>query len=155
MTVKVLALPKGFPRVAFERLRKEVSRLRRLNHRNLGRLLNAGSQCGFNCCVFEAIGGRGLNQYISAAQAGPRPALIDSLPWLIDICEGLKALHSVGVIHGNLRPSCIVIDEHSIAQVVDIGTVKCVDEYGESACAVGCAEFKEHRAPQQLVTLVE
>lgn len=35
----------------------------------------------------------------------------DSIPYLIQICEGLKQLHSQNVIHGNLNPTNILYHE--------------------------------------------
>jgi len=69
--------------------------------------------------VMELVGGGSLRQRIAAAPDGlPLP---QALSWAREIAEGLRAAHGAGLVHRDVKPDNVLIDEAGIARVSDFG----------------------------------
>ena len=46
---------------------------------------------------------------------------LENVDWLLQICEGLRYLHSLGVVHRDLKPSNIFLTENRLLKIGDFG----------------------------------
>ncbi|KAK7045072.1 kinase-like domain-containing protein [Favolaschia claudopus] len=70
---------------------------------------------------------------------------------LRDCGEGLKYLHSMGIVHGDLRGGNILVDEHGVARLTDFGLASFIDSDtsgGKSSTRSGTTRWM---APELLV----
>ncbi|KAJ7923586.1 kinase-like protein, partial [Mycena leptocephala] len=98
-----------------QRLRREVNVWCRLKHRNIVPLLGITYDFGTSLSMVSPWLRRGtLHAYLEAGEAHPSDLRLD-------IASGLSYLHSKQVVHGDLHPANILIDDQGGAQLTDFG----------------------------------
>jgi hypothetical protein len=126
-------------------LQREMERLIRLDkHPHIVSLLDAdlaGEQAYY---VMDLMGGGSLEQFVDPAH--PAPAEKASV-WMEEIAQALAYVHSKGLIHCDLKPANILLDEEGHIRVADFGQSRIVTE---SSGALGTLFYM---APEQAVTL--
>ncbi|XP_047961926.1 probable LRR receptor-like serine/threonine-protein kinase At3g47570 [Salvia hispanica] len=144
VAVKVLNLN---VRGACKSLASECNALRGIRHRNLLKIVSVCDSIdfqgnAFKALVYEFVANRSLEDWLHSENEG-RGALnaIQRLNIAIDIACAVEYLHcgtdSI-VIHGDLKPSNILLDQDMFAKVGDFGLAKIVSsssEYGVSLVA--------------------
>ncbi|MBT9588354.1 serine/threonine protein kinase [bacterium] len=128
-----------------KREEREVKALTRLNHPHVLRLLHL-IETGPDqvALVLEVIRGRSLERFL-----GEQPALSQRLAWMDQLLQAVSYCHQNDVMHRDLKPPNVMIDEKGKAILVDFGLAK-----GENATlltrpdeAVGSPDYM---APEQL-----
>lgn len=61
------------------------------------------------------------------AKRAATAAAADILRWVGQLAEGLEHLHSKGVIHRDVQPANVIIDDHDTAVLIDWGLARPVD----------------------------
>ena len=92
--------------------------------------------------VFEYVPGRTLAEHL--AQQG-RCAPHEAVALMVDVLEGLQAAHASGIVHGNLKPSNVMVDNQRHARVMDFGTAAPMPA---AAGAQGVVGTPAYRAPE-------
>ncbi|KIO23695.1 hypothetical protein M407DRAFT_48857, partial [Tulasnella calospora MUT 4182] len=72
---------------------------------------------------------------------------------IVDITDGLNYLHSMDVVHGDLRRDQVLVDEDGHAKIVDFGLAKVIDEGVDNKITTSI-RFKgkyEYMAPELLL----
>jgi serine/threonine protein kinase len=92
-----------------------------VEHKHLVPILEAGQVDGRQYLASRYVPGRSLAQRID--DASPLP-LEDVLALVADVASGLDALHRQGLVHRDVKPSNIVLDEHGLAALTDFGLAK-------------------------------
>nr|HEX4315857.1 protein kinase [Kofleriaceae bacterium] len=102
--VQVAALPDDLDLVAFTALVKSLSKI---DHAGLVRVHELVLHAGKPYLVREPLAGRALEDIVR--DRGPLPWL-EAVTLLDAVCSALEALHERGIVHGAVRPACIVVD---------------------------------------------
>ncbi|XP_062200042.1 putative leucine-rich repeat receptor-like serine/threonine-protein kinase At2g24130 [Phragmites australis] len=129
VAVKVLQLQTGNSTKSFNR---ECQVLKRIRHRNLMRIITACSLPDFKALVLPFMANGSLERCL---YAGP-PAelsLVQRVNICSDIAEGMAYLHHhspVKVIHCDLKPSNVLINDDMTALVSDFGISRLVMSIG-------------------------
>ncbi|KAG1865395.1 kinase-like domain-containing protein [Suillus subluteus] len=100
-------------------LKRELTAWRRLSHTNIVSLL--GTTTGFGPLegmVSPWMKNGSLHVYLSTRNDIPPSK---RLLWVKDIAEGLKYLHKHPVVHGDLTPENVLIDDNERAVLTDFG----------------------------------
>ncbi|MBL4763290.1 MAG: serine/threonine protein kinase, partial [Gammaproteobacteria bacterium] len=71
--------------------------------------------------VAEFIPGRSLRQWMND---NPSPTLSDVRRIIGQIARGLRAFHRLEMIHQDLKPENIMLDEHGTIKIIDFGSTK-------------------------------
>ena len=82
-----------------------LSRQTRVTHPVLPCLIDAWEQEGALCWVYRVQQGTPLGEYV----AGHLPSVPALKPLIVDLSEGLAALHGAGLFHGNLQAGGVLI----------------------------------------------
>ncbi len=99
------------------RLRDSQRAVTRMNHPNILPIIGSGMFAGRPYIVMPYIGtGSLLNRFESGALS-----ILDVEQVVVEVASALEYAHSCGVVHGDLNPSAILINENGQVQVVGFG----------------------------------
>lgn len=102
------------------RLLREARVARDLHHPHVVPVLQAGEEGGRSFVVAQYVPGRSLRDVIVE---GPLPVAA-VVRIASDLASGLDALHRAGLIHRDVKPSNVVLDEAGRALLTDFGLAK-------------------------------
>ena len=114
---------------AFKSFDVECEVLRNLRHRNLTRVISSCSTPEFKALVLEFMPNGSLEKWLYSHNYFPN--LMQRLDILIDVACALQYLHceySTPVIHCDLKPSNVLLDQDMVAHLSDFGLTKLLAE---------------------------
>src|SRR5919197_4019027 len=129
---------------ALARFHREVRIARQISHRNVCRVYNIVEYQGWHFILMEYVKGEELSSVLK--RFGRLPA-DKALSIARQICAGLAAAHEVGVVHRDLKPGNIMIDEKGDVRITDFGLAGLMEEFGGGASLEGTPEYM---SPEQL-----
>jgi serine/threonine protein kinase len=126
-TVAVKFLNQAFlldPQVCarFERERRVLERVR---HPGLVRLLGYRESDFFRALILEHMDGPNLAHYMLERKQLPRE---EALRAGLLLCEALARLHDRGVVHRDIKPHNVLVDERGRMKLTDFGLAKPIDD---------------------------
>lgn len=89
-----------------------------ISHPHVVRVLKTGKAFGRFYIAMEMVSGGHLEHQIKERGAIPE---VEALNWAIQVAEGLRAAHAVGLIHRDIKPGNILLDSAGSAKIVDFG----------------------------------
>ncbi|KAK1692459.1 hypothetical protein QYE76_009156 [Lolium multiflorum] len=116
--------------------KRECDVLRWTRHRNLVRVITTCSQPDFHALVLPWMTNGSLESRLYPCDGGLDHGM--DLAWLVaitsNIAEGLTYLHHyapVGIIHCDLKPENVLLDDDMMAVVADFGIARLVKDMGD------------------------
>jgi serine/threonine protein kinase, bacterial len=99
---------------------------RTLSHPNVVPVLEAGELGGTSYLVMPLIKGRSLADHLADGVLTPR----ETINLLEGIAAALDELHAAGIVHGDIKPSNIMVTDEPVthAMLLDFGSIPTVDE---------------------------
>jgi tRNA A-37 threonylcarbamoyl transferase component Bud32 len=113
-----------------ERFRREARAVAQLSHPHIVGVIDAGEDEGRPYIVFEYIEGETLKDRIR--RQGRLP-IAESVAYAIEIARALGAAHARHIVHRDVKPQNVLIDEEGSAKVTDFGIARTLDEEGLTA----------------------
>lgn len=133
-----------------KRFRREAETLARFHHPNIVQIYDFGTtESGQLFLAMEFVEGPRLSDLI---KQGPM-TLSDTLPLILQVCEGLRYAHGLGAVHRDLKPGNILIREHGggrQVKLVDFGLVKLVDQESSITHEGYVLGSPHYMAPEQI-----
>jgi serine/threonine protein kinase len=128
-----------------ERFRREARSVAQLSHPNIVTVIDRGEDQGRQYIVFECVEGENLKQLIE--RTGPltvRGALLLAL----QMARALGFAHDRGLIHRDVKPQNVLLNEDGQAKMTDFGIARSVDVEGVTitGTVLGTSEYI---APEQ------
>ncbi|KAL3520046.1 hypothetical protein ACH5RR_018195 [Cinchona calisaya] len=112
---------------AYKSFDTECEILRNLRHRNMTKVISSCSNPDFRALLLEYMSNGSLEKWLHSDDHSL--GLLQRLNIMIDVATALEYLHhgySVPVIHCDLKPSNVLLDEDMVAHVSDFGIAKLV-----------------------------
>ena len=106
---------------ALERFRREARTVAQLSHPHVVMVIDAGEDGGHPYIVFEHVKGETLKDRIR--REGPLP-IAEAIAYAIEIGRALQAAHEGGLVHRDVKPQNVLIDEEGRAKVTDFGIAR-------------------------------
>jgi serine/threonine protein kinase len=106
---------------ALERFRREARTVAQLSHPNVVMVIDAGEDEERPYIVFEHIQGETLKDRIR--RLGPLP-ISAAVAYAIEIGRALEAAHERQLVHRDVKPHNVLIDEEGRAKVTDFGIAR-------------------------------
>jgi len=96
----------------------EVRLARQITHANVCRIFDVGEVDGRHFISMELVEGEDLASLLRRIGRLPKDK---ALSIAIEICHGLEAAHDREIVHGDLKPSNLMIDAQGRAKIMDFG----------------------------------
>ena len=109
VVVEVLNSLKGAPSIEIERFKTRAKNLATLNHPNISKMLTHGEEKGVYYIAIEKEADLLLADHLSKGDYLPP---IEATRLVLDMANGLKSIHDLGFVHGDLRPTNIIFNEN-------------------------------------------
>ncbi|MDN5924217.1 MAG: serine/threonine-protein kinase, partial [Xanthomonadales bacterium] len=142
-----LLTPSALATHGVERLRQEHAILARLNHPHIAHLFDAGeSEQGAPYLVMERVEGQRIDAWCDLQSCTVR----ERVQLMLVVCGAMAYAHRHLVVHADLKPSNVLVDDEGFVRVVDFGIGRLLDPlpYADPA-ASGLAMTPEYAAPEQ------
>ena len=113
-----------------ERFRREARAVAQLSHPHIVGVIDAGEDEGRPYIVFEYVEGETLKERI---RRNGRLPIAEAVAYAIEIARALGAAHARHIVHRDVKPQNVLIDEEGSAKVTDFGIARTLDEEGLTA----------------------
>jgi serine/threonine-protein kinase len=118
------------PSDQLERFRREARAVAQLSHPHIVGVIDAGEDDGRPYIVFEFVDGETLKERIR--RMGRLP-IAEAVAYAIEIARALGAAHARHIVHRDVKPQNVLIDEEGSAKVTDFGIARTLEEDGLTA----------------------
>lgn len=102
------------------RFTREAQALASLNHPNIVAVHDSGQAGGFYFLLMEYVDGENLRQVLDRRRIGPQEALSLIPP----ICDALQCAHARGIVHCDIKPENLLLNESGQVKIADFGIAK-------------------------------
>ena len=129
-----------------ERFSNELKFSRKIRHENVCQMYDLNEEEGTHYITMEYIHGEDLKRLIrkmGQMSAGQAISLAKQ------ICEGLTEAHKLGVVHRDLKPQNIMVDEEGKARIMDFGIARSLKGKGMTGAGVMIGT-PEYMSPEQV-----
>ena len=140
VAVKVLAERYAEDRGVRERFTREALAAARLSGRpNVVTIFDVGESAGRPFIVMEYLGGGSLDDRVRAG----RIPIGQALEWLEQAAAALDAAHAEGVVHRDVKPANLLLDEDDNVHVADFGIASAagMDSLTKTGTVIGTAAY--------------
>jgi len=146
IALKMILPSRQSSKIFLDRFKIEAKALAQLSHSNIVKVLDYGEEEGVPYLVMEYVPGGSLKE-----------SLYGAIPWahaariLAPIARALEYVHQQKIIHRDVKPSNILLDENDQPMLSDFGVVKLIEtnetvDLAATGVGVGTPEYM---APEQ------
>ncbi len=146
VALKVLPLELALGRESAERFKREAKIAASLDHPHIVPIHQIGSRSTFLWFTMKFIRGHSLAELI--ADRGPLD-LVECLRFVEQVASALHYAHDRGVVHRDVKPANVMIDENGWAVVCDFGVAKAFGSV-QLTQSGGTMGTPSHMSPEQL-----
>ncbi len=133
VAIKLLKPEIASDETTVERFRNELKFARKIAHKNVCKMYHLGKEQETPYITMEYVQGEDLKSLVKR-----KGKLIEeeALSIAKQVCEGLIEAHRLGVVHRDLKPQNIMIDEQGDAKIMDFGIARSVEAPGVTQTGV-------------------
>jgi serine/threonine-protein kinase len=113
-----------------QRFRQEARAVAKLTHPNVVSVIDAGEDGGHPYIVFEYVKGETLKQRIGRVGALDTQ---EAIAYAIEVARGLSVAHARNMVHRDIKPQNVLIDEEGRAKLTDFGISRQLEQAGMTA----------------------
>ena len=129
-----------------ERFSNELKIARKIGHKNVARMFDLNVEKGTHYITMEYVRGEDLKKLIRKMG---QLSVGQAIPIAMQICEGLGEAHRLGVVHRDLKPQNVMVDEDGNARIMDFGIARSVETKGITGAGVMIGT-PEYMSPEQV-----
>ena len=123
-----------------DRFKQELRLSHRVTHKNVVRMYDLGEDAGVKFITMEYVNGHDLSSLIRSRGKFPPEETVDILQ---QICLALEAAHAVDILHRDLKPQNIMVEDTGRVLVMDFGLARTIEGNGmtQTGAFVGTMEY--------------
>jgi len=146
IALKLIRPEAGLDKRTLERFSNELKLARKIRHKNVCQMFDLGEDRGMRFITMEYVRGEDLRQLIrKVGRLSPGQAIAITR----QVCDGLEEAHKLGVVHRDLKPQNIMLDEDGNARIMDFGIARSLA--GKSITGAGTfIGTPEYMSPEQV-----
>lgn len=145
VAIKLIKVGEGASIAAIPQWLQEARHVSRLSHPNIVPVFEADVQDLHPYLVFEYVPGQTLTELLAANGAMPA---VEAADLMSDVLDALAVAHAAGVIHRDVKPSNILVDQSGRARVMDFGIAAPVQQPSGNGAAQAPAGTPGDMAPE-------
>ncbi len=145
VAIKVLPSHLAADATFVRRFRREADAAARLNNPHIVPIHNYGEIDGRLYVDMRLIEGRDLQEVLSAGPLEPARAV----RIVEQVAKALHAAHKIGMVHRDVKPSNILVDEDDFAYLIDFGIARATDETALTSTGAVIGTY-HYMAPERL-----
>ena len=129
-----------------ERFRREARAVAQLSHPNIVTVIDRGDHGGRQFIVFEYVDGENLKALVE--REGPLPER-EAIGLALQIARALGFAHEEGLVHRDVKPQNVLLNDGGQAKVTDFGIARSLDVQGgltQTGTVMGTSDYI---APEQ------
>jgi serine/threonine protein kinase len=107
-----------------ERFAREARALAALNHPNIVGIYDTGEYEGSPFIVMEYVRGETLAELIKRRAS---LSVSQKLKLMEELCAGLSQAHEAGIIHRDVKPANLMVDQRNTLKILDFGIARVAD----------------------------
>jgi serine/threonine protein kinase/Tfp pilus assembly protein PilF len=140
MALKVLKPEIAADKDIIERFKNELKFARKIAHRNVCKMYDLNEEEETPYITMEYVKGEDLKSFIRRKDRLKEEEVIALAK---QVCEGLAEAHELGVVHRDLKPQNIMIDEKNNAKIMDFGIARSVEAAGltQTGVMIGTPDY--------------
>ena len=146
VAVKLIKSEVAADKKTIERFRNELKFARKIRHKNVCQMYDLGEEKGTRYITMEYVDGEDLKRLIRKVGQMPVGRTVSIAK---QVCEGLAEAHRLGVIHRDLKPQNIMVDEDGNARIMDFGIARSIKGKGITGSGVMIGT-PEYMSPEQV-----
>lgn len=145
VAIKVLRWQFAADQNFLRRFEREAQAAARLSHPNIVSVYDVGRDDGLRYIVMEYVAGSTLKELI--AQRAPLP-LENVIHIVRQVAAALDYAHQQGLVHRDIKPQNILVDERGIVKVTDFGIAKGLSDISLTEAGLGMGTI-HYVSPEQ------
>jgi eukaryotic-like serine/threonine-protein kinase len=130
VAVKVMHREMSEQEDQLQRFRQEARAVAKLTHPNVVSVIDAGEDGGHPYIVFEYVKGETLKQRVNRVGALDTQ---EAIAYAIEVARGLSVAHGRNMVHRDIKPQNVLIDEEGRAKLTDFGISRQLEQDGMTA----------------------
>jgi len=140
MALKVVKPEIAAHKGTIERFKNELKLSRKIGHRHVCRMYDLNEEGETPYITMEYVRGEDLKSSMRKKGKFEEAELIAIAK---QVCEGLAEAHELGVVHRDLKPQNIMLDENGKAKIMDFGIARLVEAPGvtQSGVMIGTPDY--------------
>jgi eukaryotic-like serine/threonine-protein kinase len=124
-----------------ERFRREARAIARVSHPNIVTVIDRGTFEGQEYIVFEHVRGTTLKDIVRREGSLP---VHEALTLALQVARALAYAHQQGIVHRDVKPHNVLVDEDRGAKVTDFGLARSLDleqEITQTGTVMGTSDY--------------
>ncbi len=146
VAIKLIKPEVALDKKTIERFRNELKFARKIRHKNVCQMYDLNREEGTHYITMEYVHGEDLKRLIRKMGQMSAGQVISIA---MQVCEGMAEAHRLGVVHRDLKPQNIMIDEEGNARIMDFGIARSVKGKGITGAGVMIGT-PEYMSPEQV-----
>lgn len=130
-----------------ERFIREARTIARLEHKNILPVYDFGEEQGITYLAMRYVEGGTLKELLTKG----RLSLGDTLDLMTQICSALDYAHRRNVVHRDVKPSNVMLDDEGAPYLMDFGIAKVLGTGGDLTATGAAIGTPAYMAPEQAV----
>jgi tetratricopeptide (TPR) repeat protein len=123
VAIKLLPMASLVDSQQVARFKNEAHAAGLLNHPNIVPVYSVGSERGLHYYAMQFIDGVSMDDWVQdCSQYGAWRKIVR---WTIDVARALHAAHATGVVHRDVKPSNLMLDQNGKIWITDFGLARC------------------------------
>jgi serine/threonine protein kinase len=113
-----------------QRFQKEVRAAAKLAHPNIVTAYDADEVDDVHFLVMEYVNGQSLAELLASRG---RLEIVEAIGYVIQVARGLEYSHGEGVVHRDIKPGNLLLDQRGMVKILDMGLATMREAPGDEA----------------------
>lgn len=145
IALKALRPERRLDPFALKRFKRSFLQMQRLTNRRIARVFDLDSDNDTWFMTMEVVVGRDMKAWAHEATS-----LAQRLKVLGACCEALEYAHSMGIVHGDLKPSNVLVTADDDVKLIDFGSARTPNVVSDNTTDLSAAATVAYASPQVL-----